>query len=264
MGKDALQRHNVRVLGSGDRTLLFAHGFGTDQSAWDQVARAFEDEYRLVLFDNMGSGKTDPNLFSPNKYYGLQAYSDDLIDIVETLDLKDVTLIGHSVSGMVGLLSVLKAPERFRKLIMVGASPRYLNDVGYKGGFEQADLDGFYHAMETNYFAWVSGFAPAAMANPDRPELAQGFAATLQDIRPDIAQSVSRTIFQSDHRADLPKLNIETLIIQATDDIAVPQEVGEYLHTHIKNSRYWQVSTTGHFPHISAPDQVTKAIRSFL
>jgi sigma-B regulation protein RsbQ len=262
MEMNVLKRHNVTVMGAGEQTLMFAHGFGTDQSAWGQVADAFKDKYRIVLFDNMG--KTDPELFSPYKYDSLQPYADDLVEITKTLGLKDVILIGHSVSGMVGLLSILKEPGLFSRLVMVGASPRYLNDTGYVGGFEQADLDGFYNAMETNYYAWVGGFAPAAMTYPDKPELADGFAATLTEIRPDIAQSVSRTIFQSDYRSELPKLKLPTLIIQSSNDIAVPQAVGEYLHKNIAGSKLVQVSATGHFPHISAPGQVIEAIREFI
>lgn len=261
---DVLKRNNVTIRGNGDETIIFGHGFGTDQSAWRHVAKEFDDNYRLVLFDTVGAGTTDPAYFSPNRYSKLEAYAEDLLQVCEAVDLKDAIMVAHSVSGMISLLAALKEPRRFKKIVMVGASPRYLNDEGYKGGFEQEDLTGFYHAMETNYFGWISGFAPLAMSNPERPELAKDFAQTLSEIRPDIAQSVSRTIFQSDYRKELPKLQTETLIIQASDDIAVPLEVGQYLHDHIPNSKLVNITATGHFPHVSAPEQVTDAIRSFI
>ncbi len=258
------KRNNVNILGEGGKTLIFAHGFGTDQTAWHTVADAFKDSYRIVLYDNVGGGKTDPSHFSPQKYSQLEAYANDLLEIADELKLNDAVFIGHSVSGMIGLLAAVKAPEHFSKCIMVGASPRYLNDEGYTGGFEQEHLNSFYQAMEMNYYAWVSGFASAAMTYPERPELAQGFAATLSSIRPDIAQSVARTIFQSDYRHMLPELKHETLIIQSTNDIAVPQEVGEYLHKHIPNSKLVKVSATGHFPHISEPQQIINALKKFI
>lgn len=261
---DILKRNNVTITGEGAESIIFAHGFGTDQTAWRQVSKAFIDKYRIILYDNVGAGKTDPSFFSPHKYSHLEAYANDLLEICEALGLKETIIVAHSVSGMISQLASLKEPERFTKIIMIGASPRYLNDEGYNGGFEPSDLEELFKAMETNYFGWVSGFAPLAMSNPDRPELAQGFASTLSEIRPDIAQSVSRTIFQSDHRKDLPKMKTETLIIQSTDDIAVPMEVGQYLHKNISGSTLKNITATGHLPHISAPGQVIDAIRSFL
>jgi sigma-B regulation protein RsbQ len=264
MNSTILQRNNVNIVGDGIDTIIFAHGFGTDQSAWHGVAEAYKNTHRLVLYDNTGSGKTNPQYYSPNRYNSLHAYTEDLLEICDVLNLHKCILVAHSVSGMIGILAGIKEPERFEKIVVVGASPRYLNDDNYVGGFEQNDLDGFYSTMETNYFAWVSGFAPMAMGNEDRPELAESFAASLSSIRPDIAQSVARTIFQSDHRDDIRKLKHNTLIIQSSNDIAVPQEVGQYLHDHIPNSKLLNITAKGHLPHISEPQQVIDAIQSFI
>ena len=263
---DPIKKNNVTISGNinADKTIIFAHGFGTDQTAWKQVSEAFMNDYRIVLYDNVGGGKSDPEAFSPNKYDNLESYAADLQDICTKLGIKDAIMIGHSVSGMISLLAALKNPGLFSKMVLVGASPRYLNDNGYVGGFEQADLDGLYKAMDTNYFAWVSGFAPAAMGNPDKPQLAESFADSLSAIRPDIAQSVARVIFQSDYRSEVPKLNKETLLIQANNDIAVPLQVAEFLNRNIKNSKLNVVNATGHFPHISAPGEVITAIQNFI
>lgn len=260
------EKNNVTVKGNLESpdTMIFAHGFGTDQTSWDEVAKAFEDQYRIVLFDNVGGGRSPESAFSPHKYETLDSYAEDLIDICESLGLKDAILVAHSVSGMISLLASIKKPEYFRKLIVVGASPRYRNEPGYKGGFEQEDLDGLYATMDNNYFAWASGFSKLAMGNPDRPSLAENFANSLAEIRPDIAQSVARTIFQSDYRSELPKVNRPVLIVQAREDIAVPLDVAEYLHKNIKNSDLVMVDATGHFPHISAPKEVIRVINQFI
>jgi sigma-B regulation protein RsbQ len=266
MSLDPLKKNNVRILNGDkkDKTIVFAHGFGTDQTAWDQVASAFQDNYRIVLFDNVGAGSADPGMFSPNKYDTLVSYANDLIDICKALNIRDAVMVGHSVSGMVSVLASIKEPSLFSKLVLVGASPRYLNDEGYVGGFDQDSLNGLYQAMSNNYFAWVSGFAPAAMANADRPHLAESFAQTLSAIRPDIAQSVARVIFQSDYRHDLPKLDKATLLLQTRHDIAVPGEVAKYLNEHIRDSILHVIDAEGHFPHISAADQVIKEIQNFI
>ncbi|RKR84309.1 sigma-B regulation protein RsbQ [Mucilaginibacter gracilis] len=266
MKADPIVKNNVNIIGNLDakETLIFAHGFGTDQTAWHSVANALKNNYKIILYDNVGAGNALPEAYSSNRYNSLFSYADDLIDICETLAVKDAIMIAHSVSGMIATLAKLKAPQHFKKLILVGASPRYRNDEGYIGGFEQDDLDGLYQAMDTNYFAWVSGFSSIAMNNPDRPELAQSFANTLSAIRPDIAQAVAKVIFQSDHREDVKQLDSPTLIIQSKEDIAVPLQVAEYLNKNIKGSTMVVVNATGHFPHISAPAEIIKALKQFL
>lgn len=261
-----LRRNHVNIIGNGscDRTIVFAHGFGSDQTAWRHQVAAFASDFRIVLFDHVGAGKSDFSAYSPRRYSSLYSYAEDLLDLCAELNLTDSILVGHSVSGMVSLLAALVEPQRFSQLIFISASPRYLNDVGYRGGFEQSDLDALYAAMSTNYYAWASGFAPIAMGNPDRPELAIEFANTLAAIRPDIAQAVARVIFQSDHRQELPRLNVPVTILQSSNDIAVPSEVGEYMRDKITQSKLLHINAKGHLPHISAPNVVTNAIASSL
>lgn len=261
-----LKKNNVTILNgnAGKQTIVFAHGFGTNQTAWQKVAPAFADNYRVVLYDNVGAGNSEPTAFSPNKYDTLRSYADDLLDICNELQIKDAIMVGHSASGMISLLAAIKNPTHFSKMVLIGASPRYLDDVGYIGGFTQQALNDLYDAMANNYYAWVSGFAPAIMANADRPQLSASFAQSLSAIRPDIAQSVARVIFQSDHRNDLPKLQIDTLLLQTQQDIAVPMEVAEYLNNNIKNSKLKVVNAEGHFPHMSAPDEIITAIKEYI
>lgn len=262
---NSAKKNNVKLVGKLDGpTIIFAHGFGTDQNAWSKVSAAFLADYRVILFDNVGGGSSDPEAFSPNKYDSLEAYVDDLIDICTDYDVKNAIMVGHSVSGMISLLTATKKPDFFSKLILVGASPRYLNDVDYVGGFEQQDLDALFDTMANNYFAWVSGFSAAAMANPENPHLAENFAASLNAIRPDIAQSVARVIFQSDYRSELPKLDKPTLLIQAKEDIAVPLDVAEYLNKQIAKSKLEVVNAYGHFPHMSAPDEIINSVKNFI
>lgn len=264
MATSILERNNVKVLGNGDRTLVFAHGFGSAQSAWRHQVAAFAPNFRIVLFDHVGAGESDFTAYSPRRYSSLYSYAEDLLDLCAELKLAECILVGHSVSGMVSLLAALVEPQLFSQLIFVGASPRYLNDDGYVGGFEQSDLDALYAAMSSNYYAWASGFAPLVMGNPDKPELAQEFAKTLAAIRPDIAQAVARVIFESDHRQELPRLQVPTLILQSSNDIAVPLEVGKYIADKMSQSQLINIDAQGHLPHLSAPDVVTKAIASCL
>lgn len=263
-----IQKNNIHICGKQDalQTIIFGHGFGSSQIAFAALVRAFEQEYKIVLFDNVGGGKADIDAFSPSRYSGIQGYVTDLSDIIKSLQLSNIIYVGHSVNGMIGLLTANKYPEYFDKLVLLGSSPRYLNDTetGYTGGFDMEALTGLYNAMSTNYYAWASGFSALVMRNPDQPHFAEAFAATLSAIRPDIALSVAKAIFEMDHREDLAHCTIPSLIIQTADDVAVPVVVGDYLEQHIPGSRKVVVNATGHFPHIVAPEEVISAIRTFI
>lgn len=263
---NAQKKNNVQVHGKPDaaQTLVLGHGFGTDQSAWRFTMDSFTDRFRVITYDNVGAGQSDPGAYSQAKYSKLESYADDVIDLCDAFNVTNAIFIGHSVSGMVGLLASRKAPELFSKHVFMNASPRYLNDTGYAGGFDQKDLNELFDAMATNYYSWVGGFAPAAMGNPEKPQLADEFARTLSEIRPDIALAVSRAIFQSDHRKDLPGFEKESLIIQSNQDIAVPMAVGEYLNKNLTSSKLMVINATGHFPHISAPQEIIRVLNTFL
>lgn len=265
---DIIQRNHIHVVGDlgAPQTLVFAHGFGIDQTSFHQVITPFSPDYKIVLFDNVGGGKTELKAYSPRRYETIHGYATDVADILQALELKNVTFIGHSVSGMIGLLHSVYYPGIIDKLVLLGSSPRYLNDPAdnYIGGFDEAALTSLFEAMEANYHAWAAGFSKLAMRNEDRPELAAQFAASLQELRPDIAIQVAKAIFYMDYRDELPKVTIPTLVVQTTNDIAVPGIVSEYLEAHIPNSRRTKVNTEGHFPHISAPGEVIAAIQSFL
>jgi sigma-B regulation protein RsbQ len=263
-----LKKNNIHIEGNLNavKTIVFSNGFGTDQTSWDSVKKAFKDEYRLVLYDNVGAGQADPAAYSPIKYNTLKTYAKDLTDIFSELKLKDSIVVAHSVSSMISLLATVAMPEAVSKMVFVGASPRYIDDLsaGYTGGFTQEALNNMYETMTSNYYAWASGFSKMAMGNPDRPELGEYFADTLSAIRPDIALSVSKVIFESDVREDLPALQKEVLLLQSREDIAVPKAVAQYLNAHIEGSTLKYLDATGHFPHISAPEEVIRHIQSFI
>lgn len=263
---DPLKRHRVRVTGKADapRTLVFIHGFGTDQSAWKPVSRAFLEDHRIVVYDHAGTGNDLDEPFDFERYTGLEAYAHDLVDICTALELKDAIAVGASMGAMIAVLAALRRPGLFRRLILVGGSARYLDDDGYRGGLTPADLEGMYGAMTANYQAWAAGFAPHVLGADVTMETKADFVRTLGAIRPDIAQRVARTIFESDHRRDVAQLERPTLILQTRQDIAVPMEAAEFLHRSIRDSRLQVLKASGHLPHLTAPREVVAAMRAWL
>jgi len=263
-GTDVLIRNNVKVLGLGSRPMLFAHGFGCDQNMWRYVTPAFEADHKVVLFDYVGSGKSDRGAYDPAKYATLDGYVDDVLEVCESLDLRDVVFVGHSVSSMVGVLAAAKAPKRFAKLILIGPSPCYINDGDYVGGFERDDIEGLLQMMEKNYIGWASFLAPAVMQNPDRPELAGELEESFCSTDPIIARQFAKATFLSDNREDLRHVDVPALIMQCSEDMIAPNVVGEYVHRHLANSTLRVMSATGHCPHMSHPDETVSIMRGWL
>jgi sigma-B regulation protein RsbQ len=241
-----------------------AHGFGSDQTAWRHQVAALAPRHRIVRFDHLGCGGSDARHYSPLRYTTLAPYAEDVLRIYDALALTESVFVGHSAAAMIGILAASARPAAFAGLITVGASPRYLNDGDYVGGFSRADLDALYAAMAADYLAWANGFAPVVMSNRERPDLGREFARTLTALRPDVAQSVARTIFEADLRAQLPQLRAPVLAIQSRDDPFVPQPVAAYLAARIPRCRLQIVDAQGHLPHLSAPESVTEAICSFV
>ena len=260
----AIKRNNVKVRGAGSQAMVFAHGFGCDQNMWRYVAPQFEDDFKTVLFDAVGAGQSDLAAYDTAKYATLEGYADDLIEIVRELDLTGTVFVGHSVSAMIGVLASLKAPELFAKLVLVGPSPRYIDDDGYVGGFGAAQIDELLEFLNENPMAWSEAMAPAIMGNPDRKELAQELTESFCRTDPAIAKAFARTTFTSDNRADLTRVTTPTLILQCSDDIIAPLEVGKYVHNHIAGSELVVLNATGHCPNLSAPSEVTSAIRAYV
>jgi sigma-B regulation protein RsbQ len=263
---DPITKNNVQVVGNpgSARTIVFVHGFGTDQRAWHAVVGPFLKDFRIVLLDNVGAGGSAPDAFVQHRYLNLHAYATDLLDVCRALQIEDAVLVAHSVGAMIGVLAANAEPARFSRLVLIGASPRYLDEPGYRGGFTKPDLDALYSAVSSVYPDWADQFAPLAMGNPDRPQLAQHFAATLKSIPAQSAFTVLCSIFQSDHRQDVCKLDKPTLLIQSQQDVAVPLEVAEYLNREIRGSRLAVIDATGHLPHVSAPAAVVAAMRDFI
>ncbi len=257
-------RNNVSVGGSGDATLVFAHGFGCDQNMWRLLAPRFATRFRIVTFDQVGSGKSDLKAYDRVKYDTLHGYADDLLEVVEEFAVGPVVFVGHSVSAMIGMIAGIRAPDRFAGHIMVGPSPCYINDGEYVGGFNREDIDSLLDMLESNYLGWASNMAPAIMGAPEQPELATELTNSFCRTDPEIAKHFARVTFLSDNRADLPKLKEPALIIQSTEDIIAPATVGEYLVRALPNATLRLVDNVGHCPHLSAPSESSRAMDDFL
>jgi sigma-B regulation protein RsbQ len=244
--------------------MIFAHGFGCDLNMWRFVAPAFEHDFKTILFDHVGAGNSDLTAYDAGKYASLSGYADDVVAICREVDVKEGIFVGHSVSAMIGLLADLACPELFSAHVMVGPSPRYIDDEGYIGGFQEHQIDELLDFLEDNYMGWSAAMAPVIMGNSERPELTEELTNSFCRTDPDIAKAFARVTFKSDNRSDLLKINSRVLILQCSEDMIAPAQVGEYVHKHIRGSTLVYLKATGHCPNLSAPAEVIDAMRNFV
>ncbi|MFF8287611.1 alpha/beta fold hydrolase [Streptomyces sp. NPDC016309] len=262
---DIRRRNNVSVIGREDGpVLLLAHGFGCDQNLWRLVAPVLAEDHRVVLFDYVGAGESDPSAWSAERYSTLDGYAEDVLDVCRELDLRDAVFVGHSVSAMAGVMAAEREPGRFGKLVLLTPSPRYIDDEGYRGGFSRDDIDELLESLDANYLGWSGVMAPVIMGNPDRPELGEELTNSFCRTDPAIARVFARTTFLSDSRDDLARVSLPTLVVECASDVIAPREVGAYVHAAIPGSRLVTLDATGHCPQLSAPGATAEAIIAFL
>ena len=265
MPANVLERNNVTVAGDpAGRTIVFAHGFGCDQHMWRFVVPAFEDDHRIVLFDYVGAGGSDLSAYDDERYGSLDGYALDVIEVLDALEARDVVFVGHSVSSMVGVRAALRRPDLVSALVLVGPSPRYIDEGDYVGGFSEEDIEGLLQSLDSNYLGWSASMAPVIMGNADRPELGAELTSSFCRTDPDIQRKFARVTFLSDHRADLPEVRVPTLVLQCSDDVIAPDLVGQYVHERVAGSTFRKLRAVGHCPNLSAPEETVEAIKAFL
>lgn len=264
MKKDIKSRNNVNQFGNGSQPMMFAHGYGCDQNMWRFVTPAFEEDYHIILFDHTGSGRSDEDEYDFEKYSSLQGYAEDVIQICEELNLEDVLFVGHSVSAIIGVLAATERPDLFSKLIMIGPSPRYINDDDYYGGFSKKDIEELIETLESNFLGWSSSITPMIAGNPDKPEAAEELHNSFCRMNPDIAKHFAKVTFLADNRDDLSGVSVPSLIIQCDPDMIAPLEVGKYVHEQMQNNALVLIHASGHCPHLTAPELTIDTIKSYL
>nr|WP_233167049.1 alpha/beta hydrolase [Pedobacter sp. ASV2] len=259
-----LKRNHVNIIGKGTKVILFAHGFGCDQNSWKFISNSFIDDYKLILFDYVGSGKSDISQYDYHKYSTLEGYACDVIDIINALNLRNIIFIGHSVSSMIGMIAALQMPEVFDKLIFIGPSPKYLNEKEYFGGFETKEVEALFNFMAEDYTGWAKAMPPSVMGNLSRPELTDFLQESFEAMDPKIALAFAMTTFNCDHRDRLKEMKVPSLTVQSKDDIISPISTGEYIKENMPYNSLQLINATGHYPHISEPEETVLAIKAFI
>lgn len=265
MDKSVAVRNFVKITGEGRQPMMFAHGFGCDQNMWRFTAPLFEDQFKVILFDHVGCGRSDIKAYNVERYRTLEGYAKDIVEIAEAYDLRNIIFVGHSVSSMIGILAAKMAPDRFSRLVLLVPSACYVDAApDYVGGFSRADLEGLLDLMEKNFVGWASFLAPLVMKNDDQPDLQKELATSFCAADPSIARRFAAVTFLSDHRADLHGVIQPSLILQCSDDAIAPASAIEFVHRQLPKSTLHILKATGHCPHMTHPGETAAAIKNYL
>ncbi|MEV0614163.1 alpha/beta hydrolase [Nonomuraea sp. NPDC050404] len=261
---DVGRRNNVVITGNpAGPVVMLAHGFGCDQNMWRLITPGLVNDFRVVLFDHVGAGKSQLSAWQPDRYARLDGYAEDVLQICAEFDLSEVVFVGHSVASMIGVLAAVRDPAPFAKLVLLAPSPCYLDDGDYRGGFSRADIDELLASLDSNYLGWSAQMAPVIMGNPERPELGDELTNSFCRTDPRIAAAFARTTFLSDNRSDLARVGVPTLVLDCRQDAIAPPGVGTFVHEQIAGSIRHTLPATGHCPQLSAPEATLEAIVSF-
>jgi len=263
---NVIKRNNVTVRGTEGSVIVYAHGFGCNQDMWNRITPAFDSSHRQVLFDYVGSGKSDSSCFDIKRYSTLQGYAQDILDVCDALDLhRDVIFVGHSVSCSTGILASIARPELFSRMVLVGPSPCFLNHPPeYLGGFERDDLEGLLALMEQNYIGWANYLAPIVSGDAREAKVSNELYDSFCSTDPLLAQVFAKATFFADNRKEFSLATCPALILQHQKDALVPLGVADYMHQALKNSTLTLLDVMGHSAHMSHPELVIKAMRDYL
>lgn len=265
MNTDFKKRHNLNIIGNGEKKILFIHGFASSQEAWKWIVPAFEEDYTLILVDLVGSGKSDKNAYQKERYQNLMGYVEDLIEVCDYLDMSEGIIIGHSVGGMIGLLLANKRPDLVQQVQMLGASPHYLNELpDYIGGFELENVDQILEMMELNYEGWASYLAPVALPLTESNNQTSYIESSFLASDPKVTYDFLKLTLLVDYRLLLKEVETDTVILQCSEDSFVPIEAAQYMAKEIKNSHLHVLTAKGHYPHVSHPEETIAAIKCYL
>jgi sigma-B regulation protein RsbQ len=261
VAKNALNPH---VSGRGPDVLVLVHGFGSDQSVWNTYLPWLSRHYRVITYDLPFAGGADPTFFKLSRHGGIEGHVQDLFDILRSFSVERCSFIGHSLGGLIGLFAAIDRPEMFERLILLGASARYIDGPDYKGGFNPEMLESMFETVAQNFRGWAESYAPAAVGKPIEDPVSQTFLDSLMRTRPDIAIAMARPIFLGDYREHVKQCTVPVVLLQSKEDHAVPIEAARALQQCLQRCTLEIINTTGHMPHLSAPYVVAAALRRHL
>ena len=271
---DVVTRNNVKISGSGEQTIILAHGFGCNQSVWRFMVPLLEEKYRVIQFDYVGCGNSDFSAYKEARYSGLEGYALDIIEICDALSLTQSIFVGHSVSCTIGWIVAQQRPELFSNMVAICPSPCFLNiDAQYQGGFEKSTLEKLIDLMRKDFIGWGNYLAPLiakeSILHPESQSKSEGtvlntLLTTFCSNDVIYSKPFASATFLSDYRHLLPQVTTPNLVLQSANDVLVATSIGQYTQQNLPNAMLEIIEASGHCLHLSHPMHVVTCLNAFV
>ncbi|KAJ1284152.1 hypothetical protein BS78_03G182900 [Paspalum vaginatum] len=255
---------NPRIVGSGERTLVLSHGYGGSQAIWEKVLPHLSRRNKVLLFDwDFSGAATDDDaeegVVERGGGYTFSRFADELVALMDKMELSGAVYVGHSMAGMIGCIASIKRPDLFTHLVLVGASPRYMNSEDYEGGFDASDIKAMLATMSSDFLGWAEGFVALAIGSSE-PSAAELLARSFFAMDPRVAHGLARMIFLGDQREVLGDVAVPCTLVHVSRDFAAPPSVGRYMLARMRGAAMYTIDSVGHFPQLVAPGELLRIL----
>lgn len=251
------------------QTIVFSHGWPLSADAWDpQMLFLGQQGYRVIAHDRRGHGRSGQSWSGNN----LDTYADDLAELIESLDLKEVTLVGHSTGGgEVTRYIGRHGTGRVAKLVLIGAiPPLMLKTENNPGGLPLSVFDGLRSAViadRSQFFIDLS--LPFYGYNKPGAKISQGVRDSFwqQGMQSSIvgAYECIKAFSETDLTEDLKKVDVPTLILHGDADQIVPIGASALMSSKIvKNASLKVYPGAPHGMTVTLANQINTDLLAFL
>ncbi len=250
------------------KPVLFSHGWPLDGDMWDsQLNFLAERGYRVIAFDRRGFGRSD----QPWEGYNYDTFASDINDLITTLDLQDVTLVGFSMGGGdVSRYIGRYGTSRVKALVLLGAvTPIFGKTADYPQGVDKSVFDGIRDGLRKDRAQFISDFATPFYGLNAGQQVSEGVLTQTLNIA--LLASLKGTINcvtafgETDFRPDMAKVDVPTLVIHGSNDQVVPFEsTGKVAAEMISGAQLKVYDNAPHGFAVTHQDQLNNDLLAFL
>jgi pimeloyl-ACP methyl ester carboxylesterase len=249
--------------------LVFVHGWGLSSDMWEYQLPAFVDQgHRCVAFDRRGSGRSD----QPGGGYDFDTLADDLAALIEHLDLRDATLIAHSMgSAEVARYLTRHGDDRVARVVLISPTLPYLQrDETNPEGVDPAAFEGVRAALRADRPGFLTALAPGALGlglpGVEVSDALVSWAVGLfMTSSPKAALDTARLHAETDLRDDMRSFTVPTLIIHGDTDALVPIEVSSRRAAPmIEDCRLVVYEHASHWPFVTHRERLNQDVLAFV
>lgn len=242
-----------RINGNGPHPILFIHGAACNSSLWKFQLNSFRRKWKVIAIDLMGHGNSAISI--PSSEISIKKYADFIDKFLEALNIKDATLIGHSMGGAISIQFCLEHPEKVLSLGLIntgaklGANPQLLNML--RRDFRKTLAVGLESTLGKS-------------SRKNDAEVKQMIINEMLKIDPSVGIADFEACDVFDSRESISQIRKPTLIVGGSEDLLTPPWFQQYLHEKIENSILKIIDGAGHFPMVEKPQEFNAVLAAFL